>query len=142
MNANLFAQLGKYGGIGGISLGIFLLIVLAVIKVSRKPLPASSIQLFRFVLVLAWVIGLTGLFTWRSTSKDNKSVDTKGGIAAGGNIVGSDLVVTPNASRQFQNLSVKNVQLKSDSGVSAESGVAAGGSIVNSKIRVQREKDK
>jgi hypothetical protein len=57
MNTNLFGQLGRYGGIGGISLGIFLLIVLAVIKVSRKPLPASSIHLLRFVLVITLVIG-------------------------------------------------------------------------------------
>lgn len=37
MNANIFEQLGKYGGIGGISLGVFLMVVLAVIKASHKP---------------------------------------------------------------------------------------------------------
>jgi len=136
MHVTLFEQLGKYGGVGGISLGVFMLVVLAVIKVSRKPLPESSIRLFRLVVVLAWCIGLAGIFVWATTSKDNKRVDTKNGIAAGGNIVDSELVVTTKPSRQFQNLSSRESCPKTDSGVSTEGGVAAGGDIQNSKIRV------
>jgi len=142
MNVNIFEQLGKYGGIGGISLGVFLLVVLAVIKISRKPLPASSIRLFRLVVVLTWCIGLAGLFVWATTQKDNKRVETKGGVAAGGNIVGSELEITSKFSRKFQSLSGAERSSKTASGVSAEGGVAAGGNIVKSKIRVHGQQGK
>lgn len=133
MNFCLFEPLGKYGGIGGISLGVFLLVVITVVKVSSKRLSKRSILILTMIVVFTLCISLAGLFIYPITMKKDKGVATMGGVATGGNIVSSDVVIRSQSLPRFRNASTGKINPAT---VTSEGGVSAGGDIIKSTIRI------
>lgn len=137
MNPALFEVFGKYGGIGGISLGVFLFVVLGILKVIKRPLGASSLKLLKTLAILAFILGLAGLLCWTLTSKGPTKVETRGGVATGGKIKDSDIEVTTPALKRVEGAPLENDNTKRPSEVVSEGGVAAGRNIEGSRIKVE-----
>jgi hypothetical protein len=137
MNPNFFEILGKYGGIGGISLGVFLVVILGIIKLMKRPIGNSSRNMLKFLAILAWSIGLAGLLSWTVASKQTTNVKTKGGVAVGGKIKDSQIEVTSPAPMSETGAPTLNDTERSSSGVVSNGGVAAGGNIEGSRIKVE-----
>jgi TolA-binding protein len=87
MTADVWAELGKIAGIGGISLGIVLVLFREVIRkkfFSKLTGPHSFIVVVLF-LVLVWSIGIVGIGAWVYLSRNEISRALPGEVARASN---------------------------------------------------------
>lgn len=73
--ADLLKYLGRIAGIGGISLGVFLILFREVIR--KKIFPSldkdAAYRLLRMVLLLTWTMALVGIIAWLFISYNNNT---------------------------------------------------------------------
>lgn len=79
MNAHLFEVLGKYGGLGGLVIGLVLLVFRDIIQraTAKKGLqPGQSFRLLQSAMYLVFVIGVVGIAAWAVVSVMSRRVST------------------------------------------------------------------
>lgn len=105
MELQLLENLGKIAGIGGISLGVFLLLFRDLLR--KKIFPTltndQAFRLLRTVVLLTWSIALAGIGAWvwtETRSDEGPSATVNGsGIANTGTIeINGDVTVEPRFS--------------------------------------------
>lgn len=100
MDAEMIKAAGQIAGIGGVALGVFLILFREVIRKSIFPMlmRAQAYQLLKLIVILAWSIALVGIGAWVWTENRDQTdahVEATGGVAVGGNVVNSPIVVNP-----------------------------------------------
>jgi hypothetical protein len=82
MDKGLFEVLGKYAGIGGISIGLILVLYgqMASTAKTKAGLPASlSYRLLRLLVVLTFVIGVLGIAAWLTVTLSSPTANSISG---------------------------------------------------------------
>jgi hypothetical protein len=87
METDLLKTLGQIAGIGGISLGVFLLLFRDLIR--KKIFPTltkdQAFRLLRLIAILVWSVAIVGIGAWIWGNKSG-DVTVKNGVGAGGDI--------------------------------------------------------
>ncbi|MGH8582528.1 MAG: hypothetical protein ACREWG_06985 [Gammaproteobacteria bacterium] len=95
MDMNILKIAGQIAGIGGLSIGVFLLLFRELIRKSIFPklTKEHAYRLLSLIAVLAWSVALVGIGAWVWVAQ-SPAVTTNGGVGAGGNVnVNGDIVI-------------------------------------------------
>ena len=84
METELLKTLGQIAGIGGISLGVFLLLFRDLIRKKIFPILTKdqAFRLLRLIAILVWSIAIAGIGAWIWGGKSG-TVTVKEGVGAG-----------------------------------------------------------
>jgi hypothetical protein len=97
MDASVLKVVGQIAGIGGLSLGVFLLLFREVIRKNIFPkLPAQeAYKLLRLITGAVWSVAIVGILAWVYVgSGPGTRVDVApGGVGVGGNVNNSSVSV-------------------------------------------------
>jgi hypothetical protein len=95
MDAAMLKVVGQVAGIGGLSLGVFLLLFREIIRKKIFPMlpPADAYRLLRLITAAVWSVALAGIAAWVYTSQvSSKAVSANHGIAIGGDVADGSTV--------------------------------------------------
>ena len=165
MNPGLFETLGKWAGIGGFALGVFLILFRGLISgtVLSKLKKEDAYRYLRLISLLVWSVAILGIvsYWWIKTHPDTlttvspsqpqTNVHVTNGVGAGGNVTTGDIDIggghedtqkqpeKPHVPQPPPAPSQPSEAKPSQVNVTADHGVAAGGNVNAGNITIGNE---